>query len=169
MKHVLDTERLSVRELEERDLDFVAEMLAHEEVMRFWPRTQSREEAKQWIANHRERYVRDGYGYWLPIEKSSGKPVGQVGLLASLVDGVREPNIGYMLHRPFWKRGFAVEAAAAIRDHALVTLGLPRVITMIRPENEASRAVAAKIGMIEEKRVTYAGFLHIVLTAGSRG
>ncbi len=41
----------------------------------------------------------------------------------------------------------ATEAATAVRDYALQALRLPRLISLIRQGNEASRRVAEKIGM----------------------
>ncbi len=43
MKVVLETPRLVLRELSLADLDFVAAMLAHPEVMKFWPRPYRRD------------------------------------------------------------------------------------------------------------------------------
>ena len=159
---VLETSRLLLRELVPDDLDFVAAMLADPEVMRYWPRPYSREEAEDWVRRQRERYARDGYGYWLAVERATGRPVGQTGLLTVEVDGVEEAALGYIIHRPFWRRGFATEAAAAILDYAFGTLGKQRVIAPIRPENEPSLAVARKLGMAPERRTSFAGFEHLV-------
>ncbi len=125
-KPVLETARLVLREMDLADLDFVAAMLAHPEVMRYWPRCYSREEAEDWVRWQQERYARHGHGYWLAIEKATGQPVGQAGLLTLVIDGVQEAALGYIVHRPFWRRGFAVEAAAASRDYAFETLGKRR-------------------------------------------
>ena len=161
-KTVLETPHLVLRELDPGDLDFVAAMLADPEVMRYWPRPYSREEAEGWVRRQRERYTRDGYGYWLAIERATGRPVGQAGLLAMEVDGVEEAALGYIIHRPFWRRGFAAEAAAATLDYAFGTLGKARVIAPIRPENEPSLAVARKLGMEAERPTSFAGFEHLI-------
>ena len=78
---VLETPRLLLRELGVEDLDFIAELLGDPLVMRYWPRPYTREEAAEWIRRQQQRYARDGHGYWLAVEKASGQPVGQVGLL----------------------------------------------------------------------------------------
>jgi RimJ/RimL family protein N-acetyltransferase len=59
----------------------------------------------------------------------------------------------------------ATEAAIASRDHAFERLGLRRVISLIRPENTPSQAVALRIGMQPERRSQHAGFEHIVFEA----
>ncbi|HET6204204.1 MAG TPA: GNAT family N-acetyltransferase [Planctomycetota bacterium] len=159
---VLETPRLALREMTLGDLDFVAGMLGDPEGMRFYPKPLSREESEAWVRRQIDRYERDGHGLWLVVEKASGHPVGQVGLSIQEVEGVREPEIGYLIHRPSWRRGFAAEAALATRDHAFAVLGKPRVISLVRPENLPSRRVAMRIGMTIEKQVLFRGLDHRV-------
>ena len=164
---ILETPRLVLRELGPGDLDFVATLLAHPVVMHFWPKTYTRGEAESWICRQLERYTRDGYGYWLASDKTSGEPIGQAGLLAQEVDGVPETGIGYIIHRPFWRQGYATEAAAHCRDHAFGTLGKERIVVLVRPENVVSQSVARRIGVKPEREIEFAGFVHTVF-AGSR-
>lgn len=165
MSLILETEHLAVRELSLDDLPFVAEMLAHPEVMHFWPRPYTRNEAADWIRRQQGRYAHDGFGYWLALEKATGQPVGQAGLLRQELDGTVETGIGYILHRPFWGKGFATETAAACRDHAFCNLGKERVTATIRPENLASRRVAERIGLEFERMTTWANLPHILYVA----
>jgi ribosomal-protein-alanine N-acetyltransferase len=159
---ILVTNRLALREMTLADLDFVAAMLAHPEVMRFYPRCYSRKEAGAWVRRQSERYARYGHGLWLVCDRYSGEPVGQVGLTIQDVDGVEEPEVGYLIHCPFWRRGFATEAAVATRDYAFNTLNKSRVISLIRPENVPSQGVAVKMGMTAEKYTVHAGLAHLV-------
>ena len=162
MNSILETERLTLREMTMGDLDFIASMLADPEVMQYYPKTYSRAEAEAWIERQLARYSSHGHGLWLVSDKETHECVGQVGLSPQIVDGVEEPEIGYLIHRPFWRRGLASEAAAGVRDFALGVLAKPRVISLIRPENTPSLGVARKIGMLPEKRTVFAGFEHIV-------
>jgi ribosomal-protein-alanine N-acetyltransferase len=159
---ILETRRLTLREMSLDDLDFVAEMLAHPEVMRFYPKCHSRAESAQWVERQMARYQRDGHGLWLALDRASGEPVGQIGLVLQQVDGVAMPEVGYLVHRPYWRRGLASEAAAATRDHAFQRLGLERVISLIRPENLPSQGVARRIGMRPEGRTLHAHLDHVV-------
>jgi RimJ/RimL family protein N-acetyltransferase len=161
MNPIFETARLVLREMSLADLDFVAGMLADPEVMRFYPKCYSRQEAEEWVQRQLGRYARDGHGLWLVLDKK-GQPVGQVGLSIQTVEGQPEPEIGYLIHRPFWRQGFASEAAAATRDYAFHTLGKRRVISLVRPANVPSQGVARKIGMLPQKHVMHAELEHIV-------
>jgi RimJ/RimL family protein N-acetyltransferase len=68
-----------------------------------------------------------------------------------------EHEIAYLLGSQWWGRGYATEAAAAIRDHARAQLGRGRLISLIDPENAASKAVATRIGMHHERDLTFEG------------
>ena len=162
MNDILETPRLVLRELTLDDLDFVVEMLAHPEVMFFWPKPYTRDEAEAWIRRQQERYARDGYGYWLALDKAGGQPIGQAGLLAQIVDGVAETGIGYIIHRPFWRQGYATEAARACRDYAFRKLGKERVLVLVRPENVVSQSVERKLGATAERETVFAGLVHTV-------
>lgn len=162
MRVILETPRLVLRELSLDDLDFIAELLAHPEVMHFWPKPYTREGAEAWIRKSQERYAQDGYGYWLALDKTSGQPIGQAGLLRQDLDGVIEAGIGYIIHRPFWRQGYATEAAAHCRDYAFGKLGKERIVVMVRPENVVSQSVARRIGGKRERETNFAGFVHTV-------
>lgn len=91
--------------------------------------------------------------------------MGQVGVLRIDVDGAPEAALGYMIHRPYWRRGYATEAAAVCRDWVLTALRRPRVVTLVRPKNLPSLGVARKLGMEEVGRTMHAGLDHLVLAA----
>jgi RimJ/RimL family protein N-acetyltransferase len=149
------------------DLDFVAAMLADPEVMRYYPKCCSREEAAAWIERQADRYARRGHGLWLVLDKATGEPVGQVGLLVQQVRGVEEMEVAYLIHQPFWHRGLATEAAGACRDHAFNVFSANRVISLIRPENVPSLAVARRLGMRPQPdriRFGSGGFEHLVFS-----
>ena len=161
---ILETPRLILRELDLSDLDFVELMLSHPEVMHFFPKCLTREECEQWVLRQQARYSEDGYGYWMAVDKTSGDPVGQAGVVKAEVEGREEPSLGYIMHRLHWGRGYATEAAAACRDYVFDTLGRSRVITLVRPENLPSLGVALKIGLTIERRTIYARYEHFVLS-----
>lgn len=81
---------------------------------------------------------------WALLDAGTGVFVGQVGLTIQDTPGGPELEIGYLLKRRFWHRGYAVRAAAACRDFAFTSLEAPRVVSIIRDTNEASKRVAER-------------------------
>ena len=163
---VLETPRLRLREMADGDLDFVAAMLSDPGVMRHYPKVLSREEAREWIDRQRKRYAADGHGLWLvealPGTASRGEPVGQVGLVTQEIDGRREPEIGYLIHSRFWRRGYATEAALAVREEAFGRFAYDHAISLIRPENLPSQGVARRLGMAPVRETLFRGLPHLV-------
>jgi ribosomal-protein-alanine N-acetyltransferase len=143
----LETPRTFMREIIGNDFDFLLRMMSDVEVMRYYPRPYAEKDVREFINRMRARYRDDGCGLWLLIDRERGDPLGRVGLIRQPVNGIDEFEIGYMLHRPFWRRGFATEAALAVREYAFTERKLRRVVSLIRPENIASQGVARKLGM----------------------
>ncbi len=79
-----------------------------------------------------------------------------------MVDDIEEIEIGYRLHPDHWGQGLGTEAARAVRNYGFDNLKLPRLISLIHPDNVASRRVAEKNGMTPEKETIFRGFPTIV-------
>lgn len=156
-----ETPRLRLRELTPDDLPFVARMLGDPAVMRYYPRMLTMDESRTWLTRQRTRYERDGHGLWLVEDRASGAPRGQVGLAIQVVDDTPEPEVGWLIHHPFWRQGLASEAAAAVRDLAFAW-GHDHVISLIRPENAPSQGVARRIGMHVDRETVFHGYRHLV-------
>src|SRR5262249_12215178 len=77
----LTTARLRLREMGPRDLDFIASLVSDPEVMRFYPKLLTRDEAREWIDRRLRAYASHGYSFWLVEDRATGEPIGQVGLL----------------------------------------------------------------------------------------
>jgi RimJ/RimL family protein N-acetyltransferase len=164
---VLETPRLRLREMASGDLDFVATMLGHPEVNHFYERRFTRAESQEWLSRQLDRYRRDGHGLWIVVDRATSEPVGQVGLCVQDVEGTRHPEIGWLLHRPYWGKGYATEAGAATRDAAFARWHYDHVISLIRPVNVASQRVALRIGMTPGRLVHFHGYEHVVFSTVS--
>jgi len=88
---------------------------------------------------------RYGFTLWAVVEKESGTVIGDCGLMPLERIGP-EVELGYRLARPWWGKGYATEAALAVRDLGFERFGLERIYVDIQPGNEGSLNVARKIG-----------------------
>jgi ribosomal-protein-alanine N-acetyltransferase len=156
----LTTERLVLRPLVAEDLDALASFYGDLEVMRYvgGGRALTREETSASLERMMGNFARAGYGQWAVVEQATGTFVGRAGILEWPDLGTSgEMEIGYLLGRPHWGRGYATEAALASRDHALDTLGWRRLISLIDHDNERSARVATRLGMTHEDDVELFG------------
>ena len=152
----LETPRLRLREIMPDDEDALAAMFADPEVMEYIGRggVRSREDARRVLEREVALYAERGYGEWALTLREDDEMIGLCGLIDwPDVDGAPETEVAYLLRRDVWGRGYATEAAAAIRDHARTALGRERLVCLIYPGNTASAAVARKIGMTHERAV----------------
>jgi RimJ/RimL family protein N-acetyltransferase len=154
MNPPMPTARLAFREMTADDLDDMAALLGHPDVMRYYPRPRDRTEAKAWIDWNRRLYHEEGFGLWVVTLRATGEFVGDCGLTPQEVEGAVDVEVGYHVRPDLQGHGYATEAAAACRDHARDNLGVTRLIAIIHPDNVPSQRVAVKIGLAHEKTVT---------------
>jgi RimJ/RimL family protein N-acetyltransferase len=142
----LDTDRLTLRMLCETDFDAYAEMCADAEVMRYIGDGQPLARPMAWrnLAMMVGHWSLRGYGLWAAVERSSGAFVGRIGFWNP--DGWPGFELGWMLRRSYWGRGYATEAARTALAYAFTGLQQPQVISVIHPENAASVRVAERLG-----------------------
>ena len=159
----LETARLTLRPFREDDVDLLAELMANKDFMRFSLGVYTREQTQGFLEKLLAWQNANKPSLFAMILRKNAQLVGWCGFYHQHIDGVDEIEIGYRLHPDYWNQGIATEAATAVRDHAFRDLKLPRVISLIHPENVPSRRVAEKIGMTLEKQTIYRGFLTNVL------
>ena len=149
----LETPRLLLRQFEERDVDALAAMYADPGMMQFLGTgsTFSRDETWRAISGMLGHWVMRGYGMWAVEERETGFMVGRVGFINPA--GWPGFELGWVIDRKRWGRGYAPEAAAVALTYAKDVLRQQRVISLIRPGNAASIRVAEKIGERREGSV----------------
>jgi [ribosomal protein S5]-alanine N-acetyltransferase len=153
----LQTPCLILRPFRADDLDRLAELMAKPEFMRFSLGPYTREQTQAIL----QKFLSwDEAGLPSPFAVTLREDPGVLGYCGFLhhLEVPKEVEIGYRLDSTYWNRGLITGAARAVRDHAFVDLRLPRVISLVHPDNIPSRRVAEKIGMTVEKQITFRGF-----------
>lgn len=145
---IRETENLVLRELEESDAEDLFRIYSDKETMRFLGRhAASLEEVRDNIRNHIEKYyVGLGFGLWGVVLKSENRLVGRCGVFLQEIEGIRRPELAYLIDRDFWGRGFATEAASAVKRLAIEKYNFKVMIAVIAIRNIASISVAKKCG-----------------------
>ena len=105
-------------------------------------------EMDAWVARNLEHQSVHGYGLFTVVLKDTHAVIGDCGLEQMDIGA----ELGYDLRSDQWNRGLATEAATVVRDYAFETLRIPRLVSLIRVGNEASRRVAEKVGIHFEER-----------------
>jgi len=148
----LTTDRLLLRELLETDLAAVREYAVDPDVARYmtWdvgPEEVTRSFIDNAIRDSREQPRRK---YDLAVVlKDENRLIGACGLYLSEAN-LRAGEIGYALHRGFWRQGYATELARELVRFSFEDLKLHRVLAWCHRENPASARVLEKAGMQRE-------------------
>lgn len=96
-------------------------------------------------------WVTTGKGWWW-LELADGSSIGHVGVFRR--ETGPELEIGWSIHKPYWRKGYASEAAQAALDYARARFR-ERVIAYVSLVNTPSIAVAEKIGMRRDAQVDF--------------
>lgn len=160
----LKSERLLLRPVRETDLDVEVEMGTDPEVMKYIGELETREKIVQDMPKFVRRCAGGCIGIWCVLERSTEEKLGTAILLPlpieeddtnwDLVVGDELPDceieIGYMLKRSAWGRGYATEATKRLLKFAFEETPLEELVATIDPENTASRRVLEKCGLVYE-------------------
>src|SRR5437588_3099887 len=158
---ILQTSRLILRPFQDEDIGRLTELMASRDFMRFSLGPYTREQTQAVLQKFLTWNQTGLPSQFAVVLRENTEVLGYCGFLHHPeVPG--EVEIGYRLDPAYWNRGLITEAARTVRDHAFEDLKLPRVISLIHPENIPSRRVAEKNGMNIENEITFRGFPTLV-------
>ena len=149
---VLTTPRLQLVRVTAADAPFVLDLLNSPGWLRFIGDRGVRTlgDARAYIRdNYQASYRRHGYGGYRVRRVADGVSVGMCGLFKR--DTLDHPDIGFAFLTGFKGQGYGYEAASALLTYARQTLGLPRLLAIVNPDN------APSIGLIEKLGLRYEG------------
>lgn len=142
----LQTERLTLRAFAAADVGPMHWLMQDPEVMQFVGDRRVPGEQDSWraVAGWLGHWALRGYGQWAIEDRESGELVGRAGVINP--QGWPGAEVGYLLGKRWWGRGFATEAARAAVDWAFIERDFDRLLSLIDPENAASVRVAERLG-----------------------
>lgn len=170
----IESERLVLRRIGPGDLEFLTLLHADPEVALYLPpaRPRTPQESVVWLQSVLMTYEQFGLGPLAVLRKSDGRLIGRCGLSYLAVearpagtlprgwyhpaevppgaDTILERELGYTFDRSSWGQGYASEAARCVFDYARNTLKLPRVVSLIHPDNLRSLRVVERFGVLRE-------------------
>ena len=141
------TKRLALRRFTPDDREWFVELYGDPDVMRYMGGAQARQDAENMLEARILRYYDEhpGLGIWMTLERSTGERLG-----LHLINHIRGESIiqvGFVLAKPAWGRGYGTEMAEALLRYGFVDLSLPRICAITDPANLASQNVLLKIGL----------------------
>ena len=148
MNYILETERLTLRELTLEDRTFIVELVNSPGWIKYIGdrNIKTDEQAKSYLENGPiKSYKENGFGLWLVETKDTKKSIGMCGLLKR--DYLDHPDIGFAFLPGFIGMGFGFEAANATMSFASDQLKLSSISAITLPANNASIRLLEKIGM----------------------
>ena len=147
----IETERLLLREYTIDDFDALYEIMSDAETMQHYPAPFDAARTRRWIEWNLENYAQYGFGLWAVVLKETGEFIGDCGLTLQNIDGEMLPEIGYHIHKKYWRRGFGKEAAHAARDWAFMNTKYNVLYSYMKFTNEGSWRTAMANGMKKVK------------------
>lgn len=151
MKFILETKRLFLRKIEDRDKDDLFEMDSDPEVHRFIENNpvQFKEEIVEVIAALNKQYIENGIARWAVVEKQTHECIGWAGLKYFRETWNHHTDfyeLGYRFKKKHWGKGYATEAAEAIVDYGFETFNPNSIVAVTHTENHNSIKILEKLG-----------------------
>ncbi len=150
-KIILETDRLFLREMNMDDLEALSKVLTDTDIMQHYPYVFDEKRVRDWIERNMKRYRENGFGLWAVCLKDTGEMIGDCGLTLQNIEGEMLPEIGYHIRADKQHKGYAREAAAAVRDWAFANTDHPALYSYCKYTNVGSIKTAESIGMHFEK------------------
>jgi RimJ/RimL family protein N-acetyltransferase len=164
----LQTPRLHLRPPRSQDAESLYDLFADPEVMHGLNRRpiSAIEQARAMIEGAVQSWDIDGLGpFIIETAASDLQVIGQAGLMIfdirdwtpstrTRAGDHAQPELGWALIPGHWGKGYATEAAAAIRDWTYESLAVARLVSLIAPDNVRSQRVARRLGAIAKETVT---------------
>lgn len=157
--HILDTERLALREFTPQDAAFLLRLVNEPGWIRNIndPGVRTEAEALTWAEGRLLKAYRElGHGFWAMQRRDDGVLVGMCGLFKR--PALPEPDLGYALLAEHEGRGYALEAARGCVAHARAVLGWRTLMAITALDNPRSVGLLTRLGFVEQGQEQLEGY-----------
>ena len=148
---MIETKRLLLREYTMDDFDALYHIMSDPETMQHYPTPFDQEKTRNWISWNLDNYKKYGFGLWAIVLKETNEFIGDCGITIQNIDGKMLPEIGYHIHKQYWRQGYAKEAARSVRDWVFQNTQYETIYSYMKYTNIASYSTAVSIGMKKVK------------------
>ncbi len=113
---------------------------------------------KEWLESDIAHFKKHGFGMGSIYEKNSKAFIGRAGLVYLNHDDTQpDIEVGYVIHKIYWNKGYATELATAIIGWGFKNLSTNKLVAITPPHNKSSQRVLEKSGMRFTKKVQLDG------------
>lgn len=145
MELVIKTSRTVLRLINEEDLESIAELNLDPEVRKFFPDgVQTKEQTRKRMDEFMSFYEQYGLPCFVILDNQSNEFIGRCGF-GPIETG--EIEVGYLIARKFWGRGYATEILKALLDWSKTHIKTDFIIAFAPLEHKASHRVMEKCNM----------------------
>ncbi|MGE5268626.1 MAG: GNAT family N-acetyltransferase [Thiohalocapsa sp.] len=148
MNLALRTPRLRLREWRDADTAPFAALAADPLVMQYLPPLDPAG-AQEWVRRARAHWRSEGFGQWVVELPGEADFIGVVGLnrVRWMLPFTPAVEIAWRIAHPYWRQGYALEAARAALDDAFLRLRLDEIVAYTVAANEPSWRLMERLGM----------------------
>jgi len=113
---------------------------------------------QEWLKSDMTHFEKHGFGMGSVYEKDSKEFVGRAGLFyVDHNDAQPHIEIGYVLRKAFWNKGYATELAKALIEWGFDHLHVDKLVAITNAKNKSSQRVLEKVGMQYKNIVQFHG------------
>ena len=143
----LRTQRLLLRPLDVCDLETTHAYAGDKESTKYMIAlpNETLEETEEFLTQASAEWRKNEPQFYEFAVDLDGLHIG--GISITLGETLREGELGWILHKNYWKKGYATEAARAVKDFAINILHVSRLIAHCDSRNTASRRLMERLGM----------------------
>lgn len=148
-RSLLQTPRTVIRSYALDDIERMVPIFSDPITMGFWQQPFTEEQIAAWLQRAIVQHERTGLGRMMITLRDTGEVIGDCGVMETEVNGNAEYDLGYIIHHPYWRQGYAVECAGAVLEHARTT-GIERIVANMPHNHIGSERVAQRLGFKKE-------------------